>query len=117
MAELVAHATIGALIAVGISLISRSSVFFLSGLLPLFPTFALYAHLQAFSVAGNASVKLVAGFGLMSLVPYAVYLVGLLALIDRVGFRLAVALALLFWTSAAAVMIGLWRMLDVESLV
>ena len=92
-------------------------MFFLSGLFALFPTFALYAHLQAFSVAGAASVKVVAGFGLMSLLPYALYLMGLLALIDRVGFRLAVTLALVFWTLAAGAVIGLWRMLDLDTLV
>jgi uncharacterized membrane protein (GlpM family) len=59
----------------------------------------------------------VAGFGLLSLVPYAAYLLNLLVLIDRAGFRLAVTLALLFWALAAGVMISLWRMLDVESLV
>jgi hypothetical protein len=45
----------------------------------------------------------------MSLVPYALDLMSLLALIDRVGVRLAVALALPFWTIAAAVAVGLWR--------
>lgn len=117
MTVLLTHAAIGAILAVAIVLVTRSSLHVLSGLLPLFPTFALIAHLQAFSHAGNASVKLVAGFGLMSLVPYAAYLVTLLALIDRAGFHLALTLAVLFWALAAAMMISLWRMLDVESLV
>lgn len=114
---LVINAALGATIAVAIAIVSRSAFGFLSGLLPLFPTFALYAHVQAMRVGGAQAVKLVAAFGLMSLFAYAVYLLALLVLIDRFGFRTAVLGAIGLWTAAALVIITLWRVLNLEGLI
>jgi membrane protein GlpM len=116
MSYYVASGLTGAVVALTIAALGRSSLAALAALASLFPTFGLFALCTGFLAGGTQQVKLVAAFGLIALLPYATYLVGLLALIDRIGFRLAVALALALWALMAAVAIGLWRILDVESL-
>lgn len=109
MLSLSVHALIGAGLAVAIALVSRTPLIFLTGLLTLFPTFAIYAHLQTFAAAGAASVKDVAIFGLLALVPYGAYLGVVIAAIDRLGCHLAVGAGLVAWSAAAGGAVAIWR--------
>lgn len=108
MNSLVVTAAVGAALALAISLVSRSGVGFLAGLLPLFPTFALFAHVQAFANGGSFQVKQVALFGLLSLIPYAGYLLSLCVLVERVQLRAAFAASIGLWVLLAMGAIVLW---------
>ncbi len=65
---------LGALAVLLIAWCSKSRHFFIAGLVPLFPTFALIAHAMVGSERGPAALRQTALFGLCALLPYAVYL-------------------------------------------
>lgn len=96
------NAAIGAFVAILIAFISRTNFYFLSGLAPLFPTFALFAHVVAFKMGGTEQVKEVIFFGFLAMIAYFVYL-GSLYLLLNGGLRFAYAVtgALIFWTISA----------------
>ncbi len=54
---------LGALAVLLIALLSRSKSFFIAGLVPLFPTFALIAHAIVGSERGGADLRTTAIFG------------------------------------------------------
>jgi len=96
------NALIGAVVAVLIAFISRTNFYFLSGLAPLFPTFALFAHIVAFKIGGDDQVKAVIFFGFLSMIAYLVYLGSLYFLINGgLKFIYSVTLALAFWSISA----------------
>ncbi|MBC5850276.1 GlpM family protein [Vibrio metschnikovii] len=65
---------LGAVAVLIIALLSKSKSFFIAGLVPLFPTFALIAHYIIGSERTMADLRITALFGLYSLIPYAAYL-------------------------------------------
>jgi membrane protein GlpM len=106
--SLLFSALIGAILATCIAFIGRSHLYFLSGLMPLFPSFALLAQIEAFNIGGAFQVKQVAIFGLVALVPYAGYLLALILLIDKADLRVAMSAAIGAWFALAIVSIVLW---------
>ena len=66
---------LGAVAVLLIALLSRTKNFFVAGLVPLFPTFALIAHYLVGTERTAADLRATALFGLWSLLPYAVYLI------------------------------------------
>ncbi len=65
---------LGALAVLIIALFSRSKIYYIAGLVPLFPTFALIAHVIVVQEQGTEALRKTALFGLWSLIPYAMYL-------------------------------------------
>lgn len=53
-----------------IALLSKSKGFFIAGLVPLFPTFALIAHYIVGAERTLADLRATALFGLYALIPY-----------------------------------------------
>lgn len=74
MWSLIFKSAIGALVVLLIALLSRSKSFYIAGLVPLFPAFALIAHVIVQQAQGSEALRKTALFGLWSLIPYAVYL-------------------------------------------
>ncbi len=109
MMELLLKALIGAAIVVVIQLLARTRHYYVAGLVPLFPTFALIAHYIVGRERSTGELKQTVLFGMFSLLPYFVYLLTLYFLVDR--WRLAAALlgAVLAWTAAALVLVVLWN--------
>ncbi|HUP09628.1 MAG TPA: GlpM family protein [Caldimonas sp.] len=99
---------LGALAVLVIALLSRTRSYYVAGLVPLFPTFALIAHAIVGSERGPADLRTTALFGLWSLVPYAAYLVAVMALAPRTGLVATLGLATLAWVAAAAVLLAAW---------
>lgn len=91
---------LGAAAVLLIALPSRSRNFFIAGLVPLLPTFALIAHYIVGTERMAADLRVTALFGLWSLVPYAIYLLAVYWL----GARLPLATTLLL--SAAGWVVG-----------
>ena len=89
---------LGGLIIVLIDYISKSSKFYyISGLIPLFPTFALIAHFLVYKYNGFEGLKDTALFGIYSLIPYGGYLLSVYFLSGRIPFLLNIFISLIIW--------------------
>lgn len=100
---------VGAGVVLIISILSKSKAFYIAGLVPLFPTFALIAHVIVFSKRSRSVTK-TALFGLWSLIPYAIYLVAVYILATRMSMWSCLGLATLCWVVAAAGLIYGWQL-------
>ncbi|MGP2964104.1 GlpM family protein [Serratia ureilytica] len=101
-------ALIGALVVVLIGLLAKTRNYYIAGLVPLFPTFALIAHYVVGSERSIAALKTTLIFGMWAVLPYLVYLISLYFLINRLRLSLALGAAVLCWIAAAWLLITLW---------
>jgi membrane protein GlpM len=99
---------LGALAVLAIALLAKTRNFYLAGLIPLFPTFALIAHYIVGSERSMADLRTTASFGLASLVPYAVYLGAVYLLALRLSLPMTLAAATLAWFAAAGLLLLAW---------
>jgi membrane protein GlpM len=99
---------LGAAAVLVIALLSRSKNFYIAGLVPLFPTFALIAHYIVGSERPATDLRATALFGLWSLAPYAVYLLVVHALCVRASLAATLVWATLAWAAAAAAILFAW---------
>lgn len=107
---LAGKALLGALAVLLISLLSQSRYFFIAGLVPLFPTFALIAHYIVGSDRGADALRKTALFGLGSLLPYAVYLLAVYALATRLSLPMTLLAATACWALAAGLLLWGWQL-------
>ncbi|HBH63822.1 MAG TPA: hypothetical protein DDY51_04500 [Erwinia persicina] len=101
-------AVLGALIVVLIGILSKTRHYYLAGLLPLFPTFALIAHYIVGSERGMEALRTTIIFGMWAILPYFIYLLSLWYFITIMRLPLALLAAVLCWNMAAWVLIALW---------
>ena len=106
--SLVLKSLLGAAAVLLIALLSRTRSFYIAGLVPLFPTFALIAHYIVGSERGGADLRTTALFGMWSLVPYAVYLLAVYWLSVRTTLTVTLASATLAWAMAAGALLLGW---------
>ncbi|MGV8918650.1 MAG: GlpM family protein [Pseudomonas sp.] len=101
-------ALLGAAVVVILAALAKTKNYYIAGLVPLFPTFALIAH---YIVGKNRSVddlKTTILFGMWSIIPYFVYLATLYVLVDRLRLEASLALAAVAWMIAATVLVTVW---------
>ncbi|MDQ7989322.1 MAG: GlpM family protein [Candidatus Dactylopiibacterium sp.] len=108
MLTLVARCSLGALAVLLISLLARTRNFYIAGMVPLFPTFALIAHAIVGQERGAEALRETALFGLFSLLPYALYLLAVYVLCTRLGLTATLVAATLVWFAAAGVLLLAW---------
>ena len=108
MFALLLKSLVGALAVLLIALLSRSRLFHLAALVPLFPTFALIAHAIVGSERSAGELRLTALFGLWSLLPYAVYLGAVYVLSVRLPLVATLLAATRAWCAAAALLLLAW---------
>jgi len=101
---------LGAGVVLIISILSKSKAFYIAGLVPLFPTFALIAHVIVYQQKGAEALQKTALFGLWSLIPYAIYLIAVYLLATRLSMWSCLGLATLCWMVAAAGLIYGWQL-------
>lgn len=101
---------LGAGVVLIISVLSKSKSFYIAGLVPLFPTFALIAHVIVYQQKGAEALQKTALFGLWSLIPYAIYLIAVYVLATRLSMWSCLGLATLCWVVAAAGLIYGWQL-------
>ncbi|MEN3754316.1 GlpM family protein [Mangrovibacter yixingensis] len=99
---------IGAAVVVLIALLSRTRNYYIAGLVPLFPTFALLAHYIVASERGTAALRTTVIFGMWAIIPYFVYLLALWYLSSLMRVPLALGSAVLCWGVAAWLLIVCW---------
>ena len=101
---------LGAGVVLIISILSKSKAFYIAGLVPLFPTFALIAHVIVYQQKGAEALQKTALFGLWSLIPYAIYLAAVYVLATRMSMWSCLGVATLCWVVAAAGLIYGWQL-------
>lgn len=89
---LVVKAALGALVVILIGLLSKTKNYYIAGLIPLFPTFALIAHYIVASERGIDAMRTTIVFSMWSIIPYFIYLASLwyFSGVMRLPSRLAV---------------------------
>jgi membrane protein GlpM len=107
--NLLVKALVGALMVLLIGVLARTRNYYIAGLLPLFPTFALMAHYFVGSERGTADLKATILFGMWAVVPYLAYLASVYWLVDRLPLVPALLAALLVWCVVAAAAVMLWQ--------
>ncbi|MGA9699496.1 MULTISPECIES: GlpM family protein [Acinetobacter] len=110
MLALFLKCSLGAAVVLIISLLSKSKAFYIAGLVPLFPTFALIAHVIVSQQQGAEALRKTALFGLWSLIPYFIYLILVYVLATKMSMWSCLGIATLCWMVAAAGLIYGWQM-------
>ncbi len=106
--DLVFKAGLGAAVVVLLALLAKTRNYYIAGLVPLFPTFALIAHYIVGKGRSLADLKTTILFGMWSIIPYFVYLAALYILVDRMRLEASLALATVAWLIAATLLVTLW---------
>nr|WP_191622533.1 GlpM family protein [Pseudomonas fluorescens] len=101
-------AAVGGAVVVLLALLAKTRNYYLAGLVPLFPTFALIAHYIVGKGRSVADLKATIVFGMWSIIPYFVYLAALYILVDRMRLEVSLALATVAWLVAATVLVTVW---------
>ena len=101
---------LGAAVVLIIAVLSKSKAFYIAGLVPLFPTFALIAHVIVSQQQGAEALQKTAFFGLWSLIPYFIYLFMVYVLATKMSMWSCLGLATLCWVVAAAGLIYGWQL-------
>lgn len=107
--DLLVKALLGAVVVLSIGLLSKTRSYYLAGLLPLFPTFALIAHYIVGKDRGIEALRTTILFGIWAIIPYLVYLISLYFLINYWRLPHALLSAVLFWAATAFLLIKLWQ--------
>ena len=106
--DLVFKALIGAAVVVILAALAKTKNYYIAGLVPLFPTFALIAHYIVGKGRSLDDLKTTILFGMWSIIPYFVYLLTLYVLVERMRLEASLALATLAWLIAATLLVTVW---------
>ena len=108
MLSLALKCVLGALAVLMIALLAKTRSFYIAGLVPLFPTFAIIAHYIVGSERLASDLRSTAIFGLWSLLPYAAYLVSIVVLSERFTLMVTLTVGELAWAVAAGLLLTVW---------
>ncbi|MGG5290755.1 GlpM family protein [Pseudomonas shirazensis] len=106
--DLVFKAALGAGVVILLAILSKTRNYYIAGLVPLFPTFALIAHYIVGKGRSIEDLKTTILFGMWSIIPYFIYLLSLYVLVERMRLEASLALATLAWLIAATVLVTVW---------
>jgi membrane protein GlpM len=106
--DLLLKAALGAAVVLLLAALSKTRNYYIAGLVPLFPTFALIAHYIVGKGRSLDDLKTTIVFGMWSIVPYFIYLAALYVMVDRMRLEMALAMAVLAWLMAASVLVTVW---------
>ncbi|EJM63220.1 putative membrane protein required for alginate biosynthesis [Pseudomonas sp. GM50] len=106
--DLIFKATLGAAVVVILAMLAKTKNYYIAGLVPLFPTFALIAHYIVGKGRSLDDLKTTIVFGMWSIIPYFVYLATLYVMVDRMRLEASLAVAAVAWLMAATVLVTVW---------
>jgi membrane protein GlpM len=106
--DLIFKATLGAAVVVILAMLAKTKNYYIAGLVPLFPTFALIAHYIVGKGRSLDDLKTTIVFGMWSIIPYFVYLTTLYVMVDRMRLEASLAVAAVAWLMAATVLVSVW---------
>lgn len=107
--KLFGKAILGSIIVVIIQLVSQTKNYYIAGLIHLSPTFALITHYIVGTEQTIEHLKKTIVFGILSLIPYLIYLFSLYYLLERFKLFNSLLIASLFWVISALLLIILWE--------
>ena len=102
-------ALIGAVMVVLMALLAKTKNYYIAGLVPLFTTFALIAHIIVGVERGTNDLKTTVLFGIFSLIPYLAYLICVYILAEKYTLWLNLFISTLIWFIFAAILILIWK--------
>ncbi|EPK7281692.1 GlpM family protein [Citrobacter farmeri] len=105
---LLIKAALGALVVVLIGLLAKTKNYYIAGLIPLFPTFALIAHYIVASERGIDALRATIVFSMWSIIPYFFYLVSLWYFTGFLKLPVALGGAVICWCLSAWLLIFCW---------
>lgn len=108
MVALFLKCLIGAAAVMLIAILSKSKNFFIAGLVPLFPSFALIAHYIVATERNMEALRMTALFGLYSLMPYAAYLIAVYYFSYHLSVMGTLLSAVLVWVMFAYLLLMVW---------
>lgn len=108
MFGLLGKALLGAFAVVLIALFSKTKNFYLAGLVPFFPTFALIAHYIIGTERNMADLRQTALFGIASLVTYFAYLLCVYVFSNRLALIQALIISTLVWIACSSLLLLIW---------
>ncbi|WP_447904065.1 GlpM family protein [Pseudomonas serbica] len=101
-------ATLGAAVVVILAALAKTRNYYIAGLVPLFPTFALIAHYIVGKGRLLDDLKTTIVFGMWSIIPYFIYLATLYVMVDRLRLEASLAVAAVAWLIAASALVSVW---------
>ncbi|WP_178124830.1 GlpM family protein [Pseudomonas sp. Fl4BN1] len=101
-------AALGAAVVVILAALAKTRNYYIAGLVPLFPTFALIAHYIVGKGRTVDDLKTTILFGMWSIIPYFVYLATLYLMVDRLRLEASLAVATVGWLIAASILVSVW---------
>lgn len=105
---LLIKAGLGALVVVLIGVLAKTRNYYIAGLVPLFPTFALIAHYIVGAERGMEALRATILFGIWAVIPYLAYLISLYYFTGMLRLPQALLAAVACWCVAAALLIKAW---------
>ena len=106
--DLIFKAALGAAVVVILAMLAKTRNYYIAGLVPLFPTFALIAHYIVGKGRSVDDLKTTIVFGMWSIIPYFIYLATLYVMVDRMRLEASLAVAAVAWLMAATVLVSAW---------
>lgn len=106
--DLIFKAMLGAAVVVILAMLAKTKNYYIAGLVPLFPTFALIAHYIVGKGRSIDDLQTTIVFGMWSIIPYFVYLATLYVMVDRMRLEASLAVAAVAWLMAATVLVSVW---------
>lgn len=106
--DLIFKAALGAAVVVILAMLAKTRNYYIAGLVPLFPTFALIAHYIVGKGRSVDDLKTTIVFGMWSVIPYLVYLGTLYVMVDRMRLETSLAVATVAWLMAATLLVSVW---------
>jgi membrane protein GlpM len=106
--DLLLKAALGAGVVLILAALAKTKNYYIAGLVPLFPTFALIAHYIVGKGRSVGDLKTTIVFGMWSIIPYFVYLATLYVMVDRMRLEASLAVAAVAWLMAATVLVSVW---------
>lgn len=104
-------ALIGAVMVIIMALLAKSKNYYIAGLVPLFPTFALIAHAIVGMERGPIELKTTALFGIFSIIPYFAYLLSVYILAEKFDLWVNLMISTIVWIVIAGILIFVWQKL------
>lgn len=108
MLTLISKAFIGAGLVVFIAVAAKSKNYYLAGLAPLFPTFAMIAHYTVAHERSLDELRATIVFGMWSLLPYLAYLIAMYFLVEYFSLSISLFLSAAIWLIIAFILIIFW---------
>lgn len=106
--DLILKAALGAAVVIILAILAKTKNYYIAGLVPLFPTFALIAHYIVGKGRSLDDLKTTIVFGMWSIIPYFIYLATLYVMVDRMRLEASLAVAVVAWLIAASVLVSVW---------